>query len=248
LEPDKQTDQTRKTETKKMSGKPKASGWDHAHTLARAGLSAIPVVGGVAKEFFNAIIAPPLTKNLIEWMESLENDLHKLEDKFDGFKIEDLKEDKIFATKFSYALQIAIRNHRAEKLVALRNTILNSALSSSTNPEEDLQHMFFNFIDTFTPWHLKILKFFDDPKNWLEQNKINFPLSSLGYSTRQVLEHAFPELRRDFFEQIVKDLSSRGLLKDFELGALRSEHGALSEQTTTMGKKFLKFISSPISD
>jgi hypothetical protein len=42
--------------------KPKASMGDIAHTSTKAGLSAIPLVGGPAAEIFAAIITPPLTK------------------------------------------------------------------------------------------------------------------------------------------------------------------------------------------
>jgi hypothetical protein len=39
---------------------PKEDHSDHAHTLARAGISLIPLVGGAAVEIFNSIIAPPM--------------------------------------------------------------------------------------------------------------------------------------------------------------------------------------------
>jgi hypothetical protein len=33
---------------------------DAAHTVARAGLSAVPYVGGAASELFSAVVTPPL--------------------------------------------------------------------------------------------------------------------------------------------------------------------------------------------
>jgi hypothetical protein len=156
------------------SGKPKAGAGDYVHTIVRAGLSTIPVAGGAIKEFFNTIIAPPLQKHLIEWVESLETELHNLEDKIEGFRIENLDKDNVFATKFSYALQVVIRNHRKEKLDALRNAILNTALSPTSDTEDSMQHMFFNFVDTLTPWHLKIVKCLNDPSDWIEKNKSKF--------------------------------------------------------------------------
>ncbi len=158
-----------KKEKKASSGKPKAGVGDYVHTGVRAGLSMIPVYGGVIKEFFNIIIAPPLQKHLIEWVESSETQLHNLEDEIESFTIENLNKDSIFATKFSYALQIAIRNHRKEKLDALRNALLNTALSSKSDTQDSLQHMFLNYIDVLTPWHLKILMFLNDPPDWIEK-------------------------------------------------------------------------------
>lgn len=236
-------------EHKTNSGKPKAGAGDYAHAIARAGLSTIPVVGGAIKEFFNTIIVPPLQKHLIEWIESLERELKKLEETVEGFKIENLNKNSVFATKFSYALQIAIRNHRIEKLNALRNAVLNTALSPKTDPEEALQHMFLNFVDVLTPWHLKILKFFDDPHDWVEKNKID--ITSIYMDTvSNLLKRAFPELRKDFYTQICQDLFDRGLITTDKTGinTLMKKESILAKRITEMGKKFLDFISSPFKE
>ena len=39
----------------------------------------IPVVGGAAKEIFNAIVVPPLAKRQAEWLESMTTKLGELE-------------------------------------------------------------------------------------------------------------------------------------------------------------------------
>jgi hypothetical protein len=54
-----------------------------------------------------------------------------------------------------HATQAAIRNHQKEKLEALRNAVLNSAEKNAL--DEDIKLMFVSLIDTFTPWHLRIL-------------------------------------------------------------------------------------------
>ena len=65
-----------------------------------------------------------------------------------------------FMTTVTYATIIALRNHQAEKLETLRNAVLNTALSPIV--EEDLQHIFLNYIDELTLWHLRVLKFLDN--------------------------------------------------------------------------------------
>lgn len=60
-----------------------------------------------------------------------------------------------------HATQIALRSHQTEKLNALRNAIVNVAKGSA--PDEVLQNVFLNFVDSFTEMHLKILKVFQSP-------------------------------------------------------------------------------------
>ena len=126
--------------------KPKAGAGDVAHTVVKAGLSAIPFIGGPAAEIFSAIIVPPLSKRRNEWIESIAKGLKTLEEKIDNFNIEALSQNEMFITTVMHASQAAIRNHQKEKLEALRNAVLNAALPNA--PEEDIQLMFLNYIVT----------------------------------------------------------------------------------------------------
>lgn len=225
--------------------RPKPSKGDTAHTLAKVVVSAIPWVGGPAAELFSAIITPPLTKRRDEWIESIGNGLKDLSIKVDGFSLDNLSQNEMFITTVMQATQVAIRNHQKEKLEALRNAILNAAMPNP--PEEDIQMMFLNFIDTLTPWHLRILKFFDDPKKWYEkQNKPLLNLMMGGLST--VLEDSFPDLkgRRSFYDLLFKDLYSRGLTNTDSLHTTMSAEGLYVSRTTDFGKQFLSYIANPL--
>jgi hypothetical protein len=158
------------------------------------------------------------------------------------FKIENLANNEMFITTFTCALTIAIRNHQEEKIEALRNAVLNTALINSTE-EEDLHLMFLNFVDAFTPWHIRILVFFNNPKEYCQKNGIN--VSSLVAGPQSsVLEQAFRSLTQDFYDQITRDLNDRGLAFDVaSLHALTEE--LFGPRTTPMGKRFLEFISAP---
>ncbi len=230
-----------------IKSKPKEGAGDVAHTLVKAGLSAIPVIGGPAAEIFSAIIDPPLYKRRNEWIESIAKGLTTLEKKIDDFNIEALSQNEMFITTVMHASQAAIRNHQKEKLEALRNAVLNAALPNA--PEEDIQLMFLDFVDTLTPWHLRLLKFFDNPQEWGRKNGITYPNWSMG-GLSTVLEHTFPELRgrRDFYDQITKDLFVRGLMNTESLHGTMSSEGMFASRTTTMGKQFINFITSPIEN
>ena len=138
---------------------PKETAADIVHSIVRAGLGAIPFGGTAAIEIFSKVILPPIEKRRYEWAELIGKRLKMLEDK-GILNIEDLKKNDKFITTVMHASQAAIRNHQKEKIEALRNAIINSALPNS--PDENLQLLFLNLIDTFSPWHLRVLDYFKD--------------------------------------------------------------------------------------
>jgi hypothetical protein len=144
-----------------------------------------------------------------------------------------------------HASQAALRNSQKEKLTALRNAVLNAALPNP--PEESIQQMFVNFIDSLTVWHLKLLDLVQNPEEWARRHNHTFPeLMAGGFS--HIIESAFPELhgRRDFYDQLGKDLAYRGLANTDHLHVMSTGQGLLQKKTTSMGDRFLKFITSPI--
>jgi len=230
-----------------MKEKPKKSKGDVVHKAVKIVLSGIPWGGGSVAELFNTVIAPPIAKRRDEWIESIAEGLRELVEKVEGFKIEELAKNDIFITTVMHAYQIAIRNHQKEKLEALRNAILNSALPNP--PEEDLQLMFLNFVDLFTTWHFRILMFLNKPIAWSEKQGIRFPHTLKDY-LEETLEMAFPELKgkKDFYTLIVNDLDIRELIS---VGRILRKPIAkcylpTRSFTTDIGKQFIKFITPPI--
>jgi hypothetical protein len=221
---------------------PKKTKSDIEHTLIKAGLSAIPIVGGSAAELFGSLIVPPLEKRRDEWIKSIAEGLINLQEKVKEFQIEKLKDDPIFVTTVLQATQVALRSHQKEKLEALRNAILNTAIGNA--PNDDLQLMFLNFIDSFVPWHLRILTFFQNPRTYGEKKGINYPDYYAG-GAETVLIKTFPELasQRSFYDQIAKDLDVRGLMDGGGLQATLTASGMFQKRTTKLGDEFLSFIN-----
>lgn len=226
-----------------LKNKPKASVGDAIHTVARAGLSMIPFVGGAAEELFTAVVAPPLLKRRDKWMESIANGLLELEKKVEGFKLENLSQNEVFHHVVMYATEMAIRNHQEEKLEALRNAVLNTARNNA--PEEDLQLMFLNFVDSFTPWYLRILMFLNNPKEWAEKHNIKYQDYFSGTKST-ILEDTFTELRgkRNFYDQVVRDLYNRGLVNTDSLNVGVTSSGMFAPATTAMGRQFIEYITA----
>lgn len=222
---------------------PKPDKWDAAHTLARAGLSSVPYVGGAAVEVFQLLLAAPLEKRRQEWMENVGEALRELEENH-GVKLEDLQSNEVFIDTVLKASQIAFRSSQQEKREALRNAIRNASFPHP--PEESLQQMFLYFIDTLTVWHLRLLKLVHNIQKWAEVHNHEFPKMMAG-SLSKIVESAYPELRgnRDFYDQVWEDLNQRGLVTTDSLHTTMSGPGLMSRRTSELGAQFLRFIEEP---
>ncbi|HDX8376571.1 TPA: hypothetical protein RQN05_003194 [Aeromonas dhakensis] len=215
---------------------PQATKGDVLHAIAKAGLSVIPVIGGPAVELFQNLVQPPLERRRAEWMAAVGEKLRELEDR--GVNIEELGQREEFISAVMYASHIALRTHQVEKLEALHNAILNVAMGQS--PEEALEYMFFEWIDSLSVLHLQILKLF--------QNPTPPPGMSMG-GLSSVLEYNMPQLRdhEEVYKQVWRDLYSRGLVNTEGLNTTMSESGLRSKRTTAIGEAFIKFVSKPMS-
>jgi len=221
---------------------PTPSAGDNMHSLTRAGLSAVPYIGGAAAELFNRIIAPPLEKRRQGWMEGTAERLGSLEEKM-GVVLEELRGRDSFIDTFMQASQIAMRNSQQEKLDALRNAVLNSALPEP--PDESLQQMFLGYVDTLTVWHMRILRLFHNPTKWLTENDRKPPAKVVSTGRDEVIEAAYDELkeRPDFCSQILSELEAKGLAEKDSPGNSYSQ--PVGKFTTGLGDQFIKFITDP---
>lgn len=213
---------------------PERSKGDNAHSVAKAGLSSIPMVGGAAAELFQHLVQPPLERRRQEWMEYVGEELKRLD--AEGFDLERLQNDDRFISTVMQASQIAISTHEKQKQEALRNAVINVAQGQTL--EEAMEHLFLQWIGSLAALHIQILKTFQAPKP--PEN-----ISMGGLST--VLESHFPELRgrREFYDQLWADLYSRGLVNTNGLHTTMTGNGLVSKRTTELGDEFLRFISHP---
>jgi hypothetical protein len=211
---------------------PQRSAADGVHAVVKAGLSAIPIVGGPAVELFQYVMQPPLEKRRERWMVDIGEKLIELEAK--GLRLEDLRANEQFVSAVMHATQIALRTHQEAKLHALQNAILNVAKGQA--PDETVQHLLFEFVDSLTELHLRILKLFQAPPPPPNVNTGALVL---------VLEHNIPELRgrRELYDQLWRDLYSRGLVNTDSLNDMMGASRFAAKRTTGMGDDLLKFIA-----
>ena len=218
---------------------------DYLHTIVKSGLSSVPIVGSALGEFFSMIVSQPVSKRRDDWLIRIKNELENLSEKVNDFDINKLCNNEMFITVLMNASQTAIRNHHEVKLEALKNVVLNSAIN--VNIDDSVQLMYINYIDELTPWHLKILEFFQNPTEWFTRNNMNIPNVYMG-SPSQILEDAYEELknRREFYSLIVKELYNKGLFSVESLQGMMTSDGVFASRTTKIGKEFINYITSPL--
>lgn len=199
---------------------------DVAHAGMKALVSMIPLLGAAGSELIG-LLTSPLAQRRDDWLVDLEHRLHDLEARVSGFRFDDLGQNEQFVSATLLAAQAAIRTHQEEKREALGNAVLNIAVSNL--PAADLQLVFLHLVDSFTPTHLQVLSHFADKDR-----------SGADRFRRD----------RDLTDQVVSDLSDRGLLRDTRPYAARGRDNdeALvyyEWEVTNLGRQFLKCISEP---
>jgi len=211
----------------RLAQAPEPTAFDYSLVLAKIGALAFPFLGtGIT--LFDLVTAPLRNKRFTDWCEQLRLRLNELSQKVDGLTPQALATNDAFISAFAQATQAVIRTHQKEKLEALRNAVLNVAVAKA--PSEDMQLMFLNLVDSFTPIHLQIL-------------------ASIQSRNRATITHLRD--RRDEADQAICDLRDRGLINDTRPYAARgrdSPDGLLyfDWDITNMGKQFFNFIKAPV--
>jgi hypothetical protein len=222
---------------------PKPSAGDTAHLVASGILSVIPG----AAELFRWFVTPPYERRQKQWMEAVAEALRTL-DQARPNAIEELQSNEAFVSLVTQATIVALKNHHAEKRAALRNALLNAALSPS--PGEDLQLAFIRFIDELSPSHLILLQLISDR----EQDV------ATATSYEDLYGLLSPDIptspSRDNFKMLCLELQSRGLIiisPDIgEFEGIYEASALLIEKTrsdlprvkvSNIGREFMSFVA-----
>ncbi len=208
------------------------------HKIVKTALSSVPIAGNALSEVFVSIVAEPSSKRRDKILIQIDSRLNELVSRLEELN---LANNEVFLSTVSQAYQIAMRTHQEEKIQSLLNAITNSAV---LDIEDNLQHMFLMFIDSFTEWHLRILVLLDNPSKVLQDKgvKTDFGMGSIS----QLFVTAYQELRGrdDFGKQIMKDLNNRGLINtsDDTMKTMMTGSGMIQSRTSELGKQFTHLL------
>ena len=219
---------------------------DFQSGLVKGGLGALPFVGSLLAEQFGNILALPLAQRKDDWLESIARRVLALEE--NGLKTEDLGKNPEFVSTIFQATQIAISTHQSDKLEALRNAVLNTALDSTAH-DDNHRAAFLGIVDRLTPAHLQILRKLAIPANYSAwtQPKPFGKLNDRHGPIEWVRDH-IPTLTKEddsFIRLLIDDLRRSGLI------LLKADDPYIPRELdwkTPLGREFLKFISKPARD
>jgi hypothetical protein len=205
-------------------------------------LSGIPGLNIIAGELYSIVIIPSLDKRRIDWLNDIAKRLVELEKKVNNFKVSDLAKNELFLTVITQATQTAIRSHQEEKLEVLKNVVINSA--KPLFADDSLYLMYIQWIDIFTPWHIRILNFLNSPTTITKNGRIDIRLAATYIVDKIDIQFPSNETNIDIITQVLMDLHTRGLIEvQSQEVSSRAFRKALGARITDMGKNFLKYIS-----
>jgi hypothetical protein len=218
-------------------------GSEVAVALVKGAIQAVPLAGGLLAEVVNLFVNPA-ERRKERWLMEVSAAIEKLQKEL-GLIPEALQKDERFISFLYQATQIALRNHREEKIRALRNAL--EATAKKDIPEEDTAFQFLRFVDELSVIHLRVL-------GSLNKHAEQFArLGKLEQVLSQFEQYLGASIERAHFRAVIKDLESRSLilavdvedLPEFATGqdALLAESSGLKPLgVTSLGRSFLKFI------
>lgn len=124
--------------------------------------------GSLGTFVLQQFIQLPLDKRMNEFYRGISEAINK-----HTKQISELSSNKRFITVLLQAGHIAVRNHQEQKLVDLRNAVINSIKKPTY--DESMQTVFLSLIDRFTHWHIKVLHIFADPRIWAKNKPFGRP-------------------------------------------------------------------------
>lgn len=218
----------------------KRSKGDYAHSLIKGLIGAIPIAGALSSEILSVIITPPLERRRNEWLVEVENRLIELnESKL--IDLEDLRKNNHFIDIVIQTTSLALKTHEKDKFEAYKNILINTSLNIDI--DQTIAKIYIHQLEKFTPLHLKILKFINNPQMYFESIKVK-PKTNISGSLSQVIFQAFPELesQKELLNLVWNDLRSCGFHNFGDVQSSMSGTIVFTSRTTKFGKDFIEFI------
>lgn len=206
--------------------------------IFKAIISNFPVGSGIASLMSDYIPSQRLLR-LEGFAKNVASDLER-------FK-ESINEEIITTEEFAYIFEECFRgvsqNYQKEKLGAFRAILVNSARTNSIPNDE--KEYFINLVSTFTPLHMRVLKFMAMPEVYLEEN--NIPVSNIQGGFTTFFPVALPGVDVEIIKMAFSDLYQNGFINTDKsiFNTMTSGQGLqlLGNRVSVLGNKFIQFCS-----
>lgn len=188
----------------------------------------VPVVGGTISVLLDKYLPDAIEKRRDAFLRKLEIDFQKLPDEI----ITSLKDNENFYSVFLKVLSVVTYEHKAEKINAFRNILINSTILTDEKFNEVA--FFVKLIDSLSIDQIKILHLFylrDYKKTIKFKNITNF------IDENWIIDKSY---RWSLVTELIRD----GLISS---SLERQRNKGEGHQLSTFGEKFINYIFSPIS-
>lgn len=221
----------------------KSAGREVVEAVVEGAARIVPVAGGPLAVAFALAMGWTYNRRMTQWLDDLADAVSDLQERTDGLSFQTLANDEGFVDAVVAATRAAQATHLDDKLQALRNGVLNSLGPDA--PSLDEQARFFRLVDQFSPAHLRLLAFLDDPGHFFDEAEMPRPDFTMG--GRSSLLEKLPEFngKREWYDLLSSDLASSGLTNHGGLHVTQTGGSLWQSGTSPIGKRFLAFIREP---
>ncbi|QOD44293.1 hypothetical protein [Clavibacter zhangzhiyongii] len=210
-----------------------------AVAVGMGALGSIPLVGGMVAGGLSAVIAAKQRERDEEFWAWTAARVRALEERLAG--VFDPTDDEFFV-----AAQKVIRASR-ETADQEKRRLLAEVLAESGSWSDipyDRRERYLDVVVRMTPWHMRVLSYFQDPSGWFHRRGLEHELYRLSGSMTSIVQVATDYVvPADLpFELIVSDLE-RERLVDVPLHTLMTGSGTVDARTTGDGAGLLGFLN-----
>lgn len=226
--------------------------YELAKSTMIAASAAAGTVGGPAvaaataplSELFGMIVKSPIEEKRDRFMEEMAKDIASLKKTLDELK--EIVTSNEFIASFVQATPASLETNSEEKLEFLRNAVLNSAI---LHPDEDMRHKIFTMLRQLTPSHIIVLSIFDNPYEFGKLTGVDHQKNAKRGATTLLIHDEVKRYAQnydsDFIKVLIQDLSSWGLIYQFQDHITVNAAGKHQNNLTYFGREFVKYIKKP---
>lgn len=212
---------------------------DVGRRMLKAACSAVPwPLGAALQEVVDLVLVEPLVRRQLDFLDSWVRRTDEQQRKGQSRDWNELAADPAFTAAVIQATRIAQTQHQREMLEALRNVLVNTAAGKPAL-DDDARTMLLHLLERFTPSHLVLLRFLDDPMKIVPPGGF-----ALHRTIAQMLLVVHPDFqpRPEFREQLAQELYDMRLIK---VQTLATKMSTPASNTLPLGKRLLELVADP---
>ncbi|MFO4678353.1 hypothetical protein V5H35_16750 [Vibrio cholerae] len=213
---------------------------DKVHRVARAGIAAIPMLGGTSVELLNSIIAPPHEVRTNKWLHKLTEVVNLLIETY-NINQESLSNNDKFFSAVIRSSDIALRTSEDTMLDALASGLVVSA--TTQDKDEAIITLYLLSLSRLTSLHLTLTRYIADlppvdrSVDLTEEKQKQFYTELNKYDSKYDTYHLINRLMQDLVNEKIVEI---------EPGAMMSMGGPnyIHMRLSPFGKELVGFINS----